>query len=90
MQGTMEVDKYEDKMYSRDAEYQHSWRITTNPQDAGGEAIWFIIDVFHNSDDGEEYTNVRIHTECYGASSTELNLSFDPYELATAILNLSR
>ncbi len=89
MEKTMEVDKYEDRMHSNDAEYQYSWRITANPQDNGGEAIWFIIDVFRNSDD-EEWTNVRIHTQCYGISTAELNLTFNPYELATTILSLGR
>jgi hypothetical protein len=62
--------------------YQYSLACSLNPEDNGGEQIVLDVDVFNNGE--ENYCNVHLEGQCYGAHSTRFTMCINPEEIAKA------
>jgi len=71
----------------QDVDYVESFSVCLNEQDNGGEAVTLIVDVFDNKDGPPDniYHNIRLQTQCYGTSRTEITLTIDLEILKYAI-----
>ena len=65
----------------KDGDYIKSFKYLLNPQDNGGEAIFLVVDLYNNGDDGPEgyWTATSLETNCYGVSGTTIR-TFIPIE----------
>jgi hypothetical protein len=57
-------------------DYVKSFVEHLNPNDNGGEAVILSVDVYDNGDDEDSvYTNITLEINCYGTSSSTIQLN---------------